>query len=80
MTKRFLDNNKLQMLIRSHEVRANGFSVEHDGLCVTVFSAPNYCGTVNDKGAFLRFDLTKGDDEKGNPDVHIFRHASYKGQ
>lgn len=28
-------------LIRSHEVRPEGYSIEHDGLCMTVFSAPN---------------------------------------
>lgn len=67
------------MLIRSHEVRANGFSVEHDGLCVTIFSAPNYCGTVGNKAAFLRFDL-KNDEEKGKPTVHVFRHASFKNK
>jgi serine/threonine-protein phosphatase 5 len=30
------------MLIRSHEVKENGYVIEHDGKCVTVFSAPNY--------------------------------------
>ena len=34
------------MLIRSHEVKEEGYLVEHDGKCITVFSAPNYCDQV----------------------------------
>ncbi len=33
-----------------------GFEVEHDGLLVTIFSAPNYCDQMGNKGAFLRFN------------------------
>ncbi|KAI8097419.1 Metallo-dependent phosphatase-like protein [Halteromyces radiatus] len=42
VTKNFLERNKLDMLIRSHEVKENGYVIEHEGKCVTVFSAPNY--------------------------------------
>ncbi|KAK7066364.1 Serine/threonine-protein phosphatase 5, partial [Halocaridina rubra] len=42
VTKRFLDRNKLEYIIRSHEVKAEGYEVAHDGKCITVFSAPNY--------------------------------------
>lgn len=28
----------------------------HDGLLVTVFSAPNYCDQMGNKGAFVRFN------------------------
>ena len=30
--------------------------VMHDGCCVTIFSAPNYCDTMGNKGAFIRFE------------------------
>lgn len=30
------------MVIRSHEVKQQGYQVEHNGRCVTIFSAPNY--------------------------------------
>ncbi|KAL0173603.1 hypothetical protein M9458_029571, partial [Cirrhinus mrigala] len=35
VTERFLEQNKLQYIVRSHEVT-------HSGKCITVFSAPNY--------------------------------------
>jgi serine/threonine-protein phosphatase 5 len=42
VTKRFLKHNNLSYVIRSHEVKAEGYEVMHDGQCITVFSAPNY--------------------------------------
>lgn len=42
VTKRFLQKNKLDYVIRSHEVKNEGYEVAHDGKCITVFSAPNY--------------------------------------
>ena len=30
------------MVIRSHEVKSDGYEVAHNGKCITVFSAPNY--------------------------------------
>ncbi|XP_016835211.1 serine/threonine-protein phosphatase 5 isoform X1 [Cricetulus griseus] len=42
VTKAFLEENQLEYIIRSHEVKAEGYEVAHGGRCVTVFSAPNY--------------------------------------
>ncbi|KAJ9522034.1 hypothetical protein QJQ45_005077 [Haematococcus lacustris] len=42
--------------VRSHEVKEEGYQVEHDGRCVTIFSAPNYCDQMGNKGAFIRFN------------------------
>jgi len=42
--------------VRSHEVRQEGYSVEHNGKLITVFSAPNYCDQAGNKGAIIRFD------------------------
>ncbi|KAF2358771.1 PPP domain [Trinorchestia longiramus] len=53
VTKHFLNNNDLDYIIRSHEVKDEGYEVSHGGLCITVFSAPNYCDTMGNKGAFI---------------------------
>ena len=66
VTEKFLKLNDLQLVVRSHEVKDEGFSIEHGGKLVTVFSAPNYCDQMGNKGAFLRLSFT----EK-NRDAHI---------
>lgn len=53
VTKRFCEANNLTAVIRSHEVRDEGYSVEHDGRLITVFSAPNYCDSQGNKGALV---------------------------
>lgn len=42
VTENFLKLNNLDYIIRSHEVKNNGFEEAHNGKCITVFSAPNY--------------------------------------
>ncbi|KAK2464265.1 hypothetical protein APHAL10511_003722 [Amanita phalloides] len=54
VTKRWCKLNGVSAIIRSHEVRQDGYQVEHDGLCITVFSAPNYVDQAGNKGAFVR--------------------------
>ncbi|KAF5351642.1 hypothetical protein D9756_007546 [Leucocoprinus leucothites] len=56
VTKRWCTLNKVSGIIRSHEVRQDGYQIEHDGLCTTVFSAPNYVDQAGNKGAFIRID------------------------
>uniref|UniRef100_A0A8W8IFQ5 Serine/threonine specific protein phosphatases domain-containing protein n=1 Tax=Magallana gigas TaxID=29159 RepID=A0A8W8IFQ5_MAGGI len=61
ITSKFLQRNNLEYIIRSHEVKPEGYEVMHDGKCITVFSAPNYCDTMGNQGAFLTItgdDLT----------------------
>jgi serine/threonine-protein phosphatase 5 len=53
VTDRFLRENRLRLLIRSHQVQYNGFLVQHNGKCITVFSAPNYMGRIRNKGAIV---------------------------
>lgn len=55
VTKRFLQENSLELVVRSHEVKEEGYEIEHDGKLITVFSAPNYCDQMGNKGAFIRF-------------------------
>eukprot|EP00128_Syssomonas_multiformis_P001558 Colp12_sorted_trinity150504_noHs@23841 len=53
VTDNFLKRNNLELLIRSHEVKNDGYEVAHDGKCITIFSAPNYCDQMGNKGAFI---------------------------
>ncbi|KAL9241316.1 hypothetical protein vseg_015441 [Gypsophila vaccaria] len=55
VTKKFLEDNDLELIVRSHEVKDEGYEVEHDGKLITVFSAPNYCDQMGNKGALIRF-------------------------
>ena len=60
ITQRFLDINNLDLVVRSHEMVHEGYRISQDGKCVTVFSASNYAGYYNNKGAYLHIapDLT----------------------
>ncbi|XP_048577140.1 serine/threonine-protein phosphatase 5 [Nematostella vectensis] len=60
ITEKFCKDNGLELIIRSHEVKPEGYEVMHDGKCITIFSAPNYCDQMGNKGAFI----TMGDDLK----------------
>ncbi|VDM25331.1 unnamed protein product [Toxocara canis] len=61
VTEDFCKRNSLEYVIRSHEVKPEGYEVHHGGKCITVFSAPNYCDTMGNKGAFITI---RGDDLK----------------
>ena len=52
VVKNFLKNNKLIKLIRSHECKSEGYEILGD--VITVFSAPNYCDTMGNKGAIVQ--------------------------
>ncbi|KAK2076490.1 hypothetical protein QBZ16_001016 [Prototheca wickerhamii] len=56
VTRDFLERNGLSLLVRSHEVKDEGYEVAHDGYCVTIFSAPNYCDQMGNKGAYITFE------------------------
>ena len=44
----------LDTLIRSHEVKQDGYEETHDNRVVTIFSAPNYCDFTGNKAAFIK--------------------------
>ncbi|KAG1335290.1 Serine/threonine-protein phosphatase 5 [Cocos nucifera] len=67
VTKKFLEENNLDLVVRSHEVKDEGYEIEHDGKLITVFSAPNYCDQMGNKGAFIRFAA-----EELKPDIVSF--------
>src|SRR5699024_7280777 len=45
---RFLRANRLQYVIRAHEVPADGFKFDLGMLCTTIFSCSHYCGNANE--------------------------------
>ncbi|KAG0238867.1 Serine/threonine-protein phosphatase 5 [Actinomortierella wolfii] len=59
VTDNFCKMNNIDMIIRSHEVKQEGYQIEHNGKCVTIFSAPNYCDSVGNKGAYINVTCDK---------------------
>jgi serine/threonine-protein phosphatase 2B catalytic subunit len=59
---KFLKKNSLLSIIRAHEAQAEGYKMHKQNPAtgfpsvITVFSAPNYCDTYNNKAAILKFD------------------------
>ncbi|CAL8081137.1 unnamed protein product [Orchesella dallaii] len=82
VTDKFLAKNKLDYVIRSHEVKPEGYEVAHDGKCITVFSAPNYCDSIGNKGAFIRMKGNQMDpkyttyEAVPHPDVRPMAYAN----
>ena len=72
VTKKFLQDNGLELLIRSHQVQMDGYSVEANGKLITVFSAPQYAGYYDNDGAFIRLN---GSDMK--PQFTTFKGSPY---
>ncbi|KEG06475.1 serine/threonine-protein phosphatase 2A, catalytic subunit [Trypanosoma grayi] len=58
------ENEILQFLVRAHQCVQEGYQWAHSGLVLTLFSAPNYCGINNNKGAIavLRGQAQAGKD------------------
>ncbi|EAY05874.1 Ser/Thr protein phosphatase, putative [Trichomonas vaginalis G3] len=49
---KFLADNHLQALVRSHEM-VDGFRIQFDGKVITVWNAPNYCYYCGNNGSFM---------------------------
>lgn len=62
VAKRFLEDNNLKLLVRSHEVKMEGYEIEPGDQVITVFSAPNYCDSMGNKGAIIEFTKEKNKD------------------
>jgi len=62
VSRKFLDDNDLDLLIRSHELKDKGYEWHHGKRVLTVFSCPNYVDTMGNNGAFVRIgnDGVKG--------------------
>lgn len=73
-TEEFLEKNGLELVIRSHEVKAKGYQYEHNKKLITVFSAPNYCDQIGNEGAWVTVTRT-GD--KYDHKCHTFSHVPH---
>lgn len=54
--KKFVHTNKIQHVVRSHQLCMDGFQVLFDGLLSTVWSAPNYCYRCGNLAAVMEVD------------------------
>ena len=63
--KNILKKNNFLSIIRAHQVQIDGYKMHRWGgaaafpSVITVFSAPNYCGTYNNKGAVILIENDK---------------------
>ncbi len=50
-----MDNN-LELICRAHQMVVNGYHFFNNNRLVTIFSAPNYCGSCGNDGAVLKIN------------------------
>jgi len=53
IAQKFCSVNKMEIIIRGHQLCMQGFQSHFDGLVLTVWSAPNFLGRVGNAGAAL---------------------------
>ena len=55
ITDKFCTENNINLVVRAHEVKMEGYEYQKGGKCLTIFSAPNYCDQMGNKAAIARF-------------------------
>ena len=56
IAEKFNNDNKLNLIIRGHELRMDGYSWCHNKQTLTIFSAPNYRYRCGNKAAIIEVD------------------------
>lgn len=83
VTEQFLMDNHLSLCIRSHQVpeSGQGFEWSHGGCLLTVFSASNYGGRMDNRGAIAVLRPREATEKKFSPGGSWFdpvnRHTPY---
>eukprot|EP00756_Hemistasia_phaeocysticola_P036712 Hpha_TRINITY_DN16657_c1_g11::TRINITY_DN16657_c1_g11_i2::g.178493::m.178493/K06269/PPP1C; serine/threonine-protein phosphatase PP1 catalytic subunit len=57
VVEKFLRKHDLDLICRAHQVVEEGYQFFARRQCVTVFSAPNYCGEFDNSGALMSVDV-----------------------
>ncbi len=53
MVGEFMKNNKINLIIRSHDVIESGYDTLYNNKVISIFSATNYCNYYNNSGGIL---------------------------
>lgn len=69
ITQKFVYANDLELIARAHQLVMEGYKVVHDGMLVTVWSAPNYCYRCGNVASILHLD------DKLNQEYKVFEAA-----
>ena len=56
VVEKFLDENRLDLVCRAHQVVEDGYEFFADQTLVTVFSAPDYCGEYSNCASMMIVD------------------------
>ena len=56
VSEKFNHTNGMKCIARSRSLMKDGYEWMHGDNLVTVYSAPNYCQTAGNKGAFMEID------------------------
>eukprot|EP01009_Symbiontida_sp_KSa7_P009017 NODE_704_length_805_cov_661.205026_g534_i0.p2 GENE.NODE_704_length_805_cov_661.205026_g534_i0~~NODE_704_length_805_cov_661.205026_g534_i0.p2 ORF type:complete len:130 (+),score=24.12 NODE_704_length_805_cov_661.205026_g534_i0:29-391(+) len=66
VSSKFVTKNRLQYIVRGHQLVMEGYKWSHDNRVLTVFSAPNYTYSCGNRGAILSIGAD------GSPKIYQF--------